>query len=238
MNFDAVISNPPYSLKWSMDSELAINGYPLAPRSKADWQFILQGLSELDEGGTAVYVLPHGVLFRGATEGKIRKRIIDENYLDAVIGLPAKLFDVTDIPTLLMVLKKHRPTTDVLFIDASNECEHVKNKNVIRPQDVEKIVKSYQSRAEQDRYAHNATLQEIKDNDYNLNIPRYVDTYVPDPPINLMEVMADMQETDLQIAANDAELADMFDQLHDTRSPQGQKELETFRDFFRKRVTS
>jgi type I restriction enzyme M protein len=208
MNFDAVISNPPYSLKWSMDSELAINGYPLAPKSKADWQFILQGLSELDEDGTAVYVLPHGVLFRGASEGKIRKRLIDENYLDAVIGLPAKLFDVTDIPTLLMVLKKHRSTTDVLFIDASNDCEHVKNKNVLRPQDVEKIVQAYQSRTERERYAHSATLQEIKDNEYNLNIPRYVDTFVPDPPINLMEIMTDMKETDRQIAANNAELAE------------------------------
>ncbi|MFD1398620.1 N-6 DNA methylase [Lacticaseibacillus suilingensis] len=235
MSYDAVISNPPYSLDWSMDKSLTIDGYPLAPKSKADWQFVLEGIDQLNDNGTAVYVLPHGVLFRGASEGKIRQRVIEEGHLDAVIGLPDKLFDVTGIPVCLLVLKKHRTDTDTLFIDASNEFEKGKNKNVLKPEHVRRVVEAYHARKEIDKYAHVATLDEMRENDFNLNITRYVDTFEPEPVPSLTEIMNNMTEIDAQITHNEQDLADQFAQLV-ASTPEAQAELDRFVQFFGKRA--
>lgn len=231
MSYDAVISNPPYSLKWRADAEQSITGYPLAPKSKADWQFVLEGVSQLDDGGVAVYVLPHGVLFRGGSEGKIRQRIIDDGYLDAVIGLPEKLFDVTGIPVCLLVLKKCAVAKDVLFIDASKDFTKGKNKNLLEPEHVNKIVEAYRKREDVDKYAHVVTLKEMQDNDYNLNIPRYVDTFEPEPTIPLGEIMRDMQETDKKIVETEGELAGMMSQLV-AQTPEAQAEINEFAEYF------
>ncbi len=235
MSYDAVISNPPYSLDWSMDKSLAIDGYPLAPKSKADWQFVLEGIDQLDENGAAVYVLPHGVLFRGSAEAKIRQRVIEEGHLDAVIGLPDKLFDVTGIPVCLLVLKKHRAATDTLFIDASQDFEKAKNKNILKPEHVKRVVETYQAREDVDRYAHVATFEEMRENEFNLNIPRYVDTFVPEPVPSLTEIMNDMSDIDAQVAHNEQELATQFSQLK-ARTPEAQAELDRFVKFFGKRA--
>lgn len=235
MKYDAVISNPPYSLKWRADNNQSINGYPIAPKSKADWQFVLQGLSQLNVLGVAAYVLPHGVLFRGGSEGKIRERMIRDNYLDAVIGLPDKLFDVTGIPVCLLIFKANREAHDVLFIDASNDFEKGKNKNYLRPEHVARIVKTYHDRAEQPKYSHLTTFKEIEDNEFNLNIPRYVDTFEPEPVASLTEIMNDLAEVDAEIAHNNQELATMMKELR-ASTPEAQAELDRFNKFFGKRA--
>ena len=145
-------------------------------------------------------VLPHGVLFRGAAEGVIRKTIIDKNYLDAVIGLPANIFYGTGIPTTILVFKKNRTIRDILFIDASREFEKAKNQNRLTDEHINKIVDTYQKRVDVDRYAHVATLDEIRENDYNLNIPRYVDTFEQEEEIDLAEVRRLLEQDKQEIA--------------------------------------
>ena len=155
-------------------------------------------------------VLPHGVLFRGAAEGVIRQKIIDKNYLDAVIGLPANIFYGTGIPTIIMVLKKNRDTKDVLFIDASREFEKAKNQNRLEPEHIKKIVETYKNRVDVDKYAHVAPLEEIKENDYNLNIPRYVDTFEPEPEIDLQEIQRKLEQDDREIAELEKTIAEQL----------------------------
>lgn len=231
MNFDAVISNPPYSLKWSADPSMKIDGFALAPKSKADFQFVLEGMQRLDDDGVAAYVLPHGVLFRGNTEGEIRKQLIEHNYIDAVIGLPDKLFDVTGIPVILLILKKNRDTKDILFIDASKEFEKGKNKNFLRPEHIKKILAAYHERKDVAKYAHVATLAELEENDFNMNIPRYVDTYEPEPQIPLTKIMQDIYDADKEIEKHERELDKMFADLVGT-TPGAQLELDAFRAFW------
>lgn len=146
-------------------------------------------------------VLPHGVLFRGAAEGVIRKHLIEQrNVLDAVIGLPANIFFGTSIPTVILVFKKNRKNANnIMFIDASNEFEKGKNQNVLRDRDVEKTVETYKKRENVDKYAYVATMEEIKENDYNLNIPRYVDTFEEEEKIDIIEVQKNIKELDKEI---------------------------------------
>ncbi len=173
--FEAIVANPPYSANWSADPKFldderfSVYG-KLAPKSKADFAFIQHMIYQLDDKGIMAVVLPHGVLFRGAAEGVIRKYLIEEkNYLDAVIGLPANIFFGTSIPTVILVFKKCRKSGDnVLFIDASNDFEKAKNQNALRNQDVEKIILTYVARETVEKYEYVATLQEIRENDYNL----------------------------------------------------------------------
>ncbi|ELI5467116.1 type I restriction-modification system subunit M [Staphylococcus pseudintermedius] len=205
--FDAVVANPPYSTKWSADSKFndddRFSGYgKLAPKSKADFAFIQHMVHYLDDEGTMAVVLPHGVLFRGAAEGVIRQYLIEEkNYLDAVIGLPANIFYGTSIPTCILVFKKCRKADqDVLFIDASNAFEKGKNQNHLTDEHVDKIINTYKNRATIDKYSYAATLLEIEDNDYNLNIPRYVDTFEEEAPIDLDQVQQDIANIDNDIA--------------------------------------
>lgn len=204
--FEAVVANPPYSAKWSadpkfLDDERFSNYGKLPPKSKADFAFIQHMIYHLNENGTMAVVLPHGVLFRGAAEGTIRRYLIKEkNYLDAVIGLPSNLFFGTSIPTSILVFKKCRESDDnVLFIDASQSFEKGKNQNHLSDEDVDQIVETYRNRETIDKYSYTATLQEIEDNDYNLNIPRYVDTFEEEEPIDLDQVQQELNEIDNNI---------------------------------------
>ena len=221
-SFDAVVANPPYSAKWDnnetklKDPRFSEYG-KLAPASKADFAFVLHSLYHLNNEGTMAIVLPHGVLFRGAAEGKIRQTLIEKNYLDAVIGLPANLFYGTSIPTTILVFKKNRQVKDVLFIDASSDFEKAKNQNNLRDSDVDKIVAAYKSREDVDKYAHVATVDEIKENDFNLNIPRYVDTFEEEEPIDIDEVKKEIAAIDLEIAKLEKEFAEMEAQLVSTK---------------------
>ena len=155
-------------------------------------------------------VLPHGVLFRGAAEGKIRQTIIEKNCLDAVIGLPANLFYGTSIPTTILVFKKNRTTRDVLFIDASNEFEKGKNQNNLSEENITKIIETYRNRQDVDKYAHVASLEEIKENDYNLNIPRYVDTFEEEEELDLDEINRMIEQDNLEIAQLEKEIAEQL----------------------------
>lgn len=211
--FEAVVANPPYSAKWSadakfLDDERFSNYGKLAPKSKADFAFVQHMIYHLDDNGTMAVVLPHGVLFRGAAEGVIRKYLIEEkNYLDTVIGLPANIFYGTSIPTCILVFKKCRQADDnVLFIDASEEFEKGKNQNNLTDEHVEKILNTYQSRETIDRYSYAASLEEIKENDYNLNIPRYVDTFIEEEPVDLDKVQAEIAEIDKEMAVLEEEI--------------------------------
>ena len=200
MRFEAVVANPPFSAKWSAserflsDERFAKYG-KLAPKTKADFAFVQHMLHQLDENGTMAVVLPHGVLFRGAAEGVIRQYLIEKvNWLDAVIGLPANIFFGTSIPTCILVFKKCRENAEnILFIDASNDFEKVKNQNKLREKDIKKIVDTFAERKEIEKYSHVATMDEIIENDYNLNIPRYVDTFEEEEPIDLDEVVKELK---------------------------------------------
>ena len=213
MIFDAVVANPPYSAKWSSDSSFLqderFSAYGrLAPKSKADYAFIQHMINHLSDSGTMAVVLPHGVLFRGGAEEVIRTYLIKEkNYLDTVIGLPSNIFFGTSIPTCILVFKKcRREDESVLFIDASSEFEKDRNQNRLRDSDVEKIMETYIKREEVEKYSYNATIEEIKENDYNLNIPRYVDTFEEEDPIDIGVVKNRLSEIDKEIEEIDKEL--------------------------------
>lgn len=211
MKFDVVVANPPFSLdKWGAE-ELADDKYGrfkygLPPKSKGDYAFVQHMLASLNSRGRMGVVLPHGVLFRGGSEGKIRKGIIEDNLLDAVIGLPANLFFGTGIPATILIFKKGRENTDVLFIDASREFEKGKNQNTLNETHIAKILDTYRERKEIDKYSHIATLEEIRENDYNLNIPRYVDTFEEEEPV-------DIAATKEKIAKIEAELDEVKRQM-------------------------
>ncbi len=220
LKFEAVVANPPYSAKWSADPKFLLDerfsAYgKLAPSSKADYAFIQHMIYQLDDKGTMAVVLPHGVLFRGAAEGTIREYLIKEkNYLDAVIGLPANIFFGTSIPTVILVFKKCRENNDnILFIDASKCYEKGKNQNILRDEDVDKIINTYKNRKEEEKFSHVAKLSEIEENEYNLNIPRYVDTFEEEEPIDLHEVQKQIDEIDRQIAEVDKELEPYLKEL-------------------------
>ncbi|WP_035291422.1 type I restriction-modification system subunit M [Clostridium sp. KNHs214] len=210
-SFDAVVANPPYSAKWDNDKtklkDPRFSEYgKLAPASKADYAFILHSIYHLNKTGTMAIVLPHGVLFRGAAEGKIRETLIGKNYLDTIIGLPANLFYGTSIPTVILVLKKNRENKDILFIDASNDFEKNKNQNNLRDEDIDKIIKTYKERKDAPKYAHLASIEEIRENDFNLNIPRYVDTFEEEEPIDLEEINKLLEQDNKEIAELEAEI--------------------------------
>lgn len=180
--FDSVLTNPPYSATWASEEAFLddhrFNQYgKLAPKSKADFAFLLHGFYHLKESGTMAIVLPRGVLFRGAAEGIIRKQLLENGYIDAVIGMPANLFFATSIPTVVIILKKKRLEQDVLFIDASRDFVKDKNRNKLTEESITKIVDAYKRRQDIEKYAYVASYEEITDNDYNLNIPRYVNMY-------------------------------------------------------------
>ena len=205
------MANPPFSLdKWgediAKDDSFGRFKRGVPPKSKGDYAFVLHMLSSLNESGTMGVILPHGVLFRGASEGRIRKALIEENLLHAVIGLPANLFYGTSIPACMMIFKKQREHEDVLFIDASREFEKDKNQNRLRDEDIEKIVKTYKDRDSIDKYSHLASKEEMEENDYNLNIPSYVDTIE-------VEELVDIDATKKRIEKLEKEMAEIKGQM-------------------------
>jgi type I restriction enzyme M protein len=240
MHFDIVTANPPFSLdKWGHDEaehdkfDRFRRGIP--PKTKGDYAFILHMIETLNppssgkRGGRMGVVVPHGVLFRGSSEGKIRQQLIEENLLDTVIGLPEKLFYGTGIPAAILIFKKNRsrecPTAmdggsdgiaganSVLFIDASREFKAGKNQNLLTAENIQKIVETYQARESVDKYAYLATHEEIKENDYNLNIPRYVDTFEEEEEIDLMAVRNERLQLKTQRAELEAEMEGYLKEL-------------------------
>ncbi len=220
MPFEAIVANPPFSANWSAnplfltDERFSQYG-KLAPASKADFAFVQHMIYHLAENGTMAIVLPHGVLFRGAAELHIRKYLIEQkNYLDAVIGLPANIFYGTSIPTCILVFKKCKEDPDhILFIDASKGFEKVKNQNMLREEHIDKIVETYRNRATIEKFSHLATLQEVAENDYNLNIPRYVDTFEAEEEVDIEAVMKEIKSLEAKRAELDKEIDVYFKEL-------------------------
>jgi len=222
--FEAVVANPPFSAHWKSDTnplnstDERFSQYGrLAPKTKADFAFVTHMVHQLADNGTMATVLPHGVLFRGAAEGVIRKYLISElNYLDAVIGLPANIFYGTSIPTCILVFKKCRKLDDsVVFIDASGDKHYIKNgnQNELRDSDVEEIINTYRARETKDKYSYVATLDEIAENDYNLNIPRYVDTFEEEVEIILDKVANSIGKIDEELSEVNKEIIGFCDEL-------------------------
>ena len=223
LDAEAVVANPPFSAKWSAsplfmtDDRFSEYG-KLAPSSKADFAFIQHMIYHLAENGVMAVVMPHGVLFRGAAEGHIRKYLIEEkNYLDAVIGLPANIFYGTSIPTCILVFKKCKEhPDDILFIDASQHYEKVKTQNYLRDEDVDRIVDTYEKRITIDKYSYVASLKEVRENDYNLNIPRYVDTFEEEEPVDIAAVATELKEMETEMQTTDETIAGYCRELNIT----------------------
>jgi type I restriction enzyme M protein len=223
--FEAVVANPPFSAKWSAnplfmnDDRFSAYG-KLAPGSKADFAFVQHMVYQLDDNGAMACVLPHGVLFRGSAEGHIRKYLIEEkNCIDAIIGLPANIFYGTSIPTCILVVKKNREHADnILFIDASQHFEKVKTQNILRQENIEKITTTYRDRKSEDKYSYVASLDEVRENDFNLNIPRYVDTFEEEEQVDLEAVANELKDLGQQILETEKVIADYCNQLG-TKAP-------------------
>ena len=228
MKFDTVVANPPFSLdKWGADEAGSdpFNRFwrGIPPKSKGDWAFISHMLEVADENsGKVGVIIPHGVLFRGGNEGKIRQYILEnEHILEAIIGLPANLFYGTGIPAAIAIFRKGRGSENVLFIDASREYENGKNQNKLRPQDIEHIVSIYRKFADgklqpgvvEDKYAYVATPDEIRENDFNLNIPRYVDTYEEEAEIDIPAVQIEIEQLEGELVEVQAKMKNYLKEL-------------------------
>lgn len=217
-DFNMVLMNPPYSAKWSaapgflQDERFSDYGV-LAPKSKADYAFLLHGLYHLKSNGTMAIVLPHGILFRGAAEGKIREKLLRSGNIYAVIGLPANLFYNTSIPTCIIVLKKHRDGRDVLFIDASKKFDKGKKQNTMTDKHIDEILDLYKKRETVDKEAYLASFEDIEKNDFNLNIPRYVDNFEQEEQIDINTLLADMKKTDDEIEKVQGEFLSLLKNL-------------------------
>lgn len=228
MKFDTVVANPPFSLvKWGQDTA-ADDPYNrfwrgVPPKSKGDWAFISHMIESAYEGrGKVGVVVPHGVLFRGSSEGRIRKKLIEENLLEAVIGLPANLFFGTGIPAAILIFNKGKEAQkDVLFIDASQHFAPVKNQNKLLPEHIDKVVQSYRAFGKnafdagvvEDKFSYVATFEEIQENDFNLNIPRYVDTFEEEPEVDIAKVQAKIEELEKELVSVQSEMKDYLKKL-------------------------
>lgn len=216
---DIILSDPPYSVNWNPEADL-LKSIPyseigvLPPKSRADFAFVLNGLSRLKAEGTMVIQLPHGVLFRGAAEAKIRQYLIEQNYIDAVIGLPANLQYETSIPTMLLVLRRNRSRKDVLFIDASDEAERSRPRNNLPESAVNRIVATYQDFRDDNQYAHVAAQSEIISNDFNLNIPRYVDNFVPPEKVSIANLENHIASLNDEINVLDTKMRKIMAKYH------------------------
>lgn len=204
--FDAIVANPPFSYRWepseAMADDVRFKSYGLAPKSAADFAFLLHGFHYLKEDGKMAIILPHGVLFRGGAEERIRKKLLDDGHIDTVIGLPANLFYSTGIPVCILVLKKCKKPDDVLFINASEHFEKGKRQNQLLPEHIEKIVSTYQFRKEEERYSKRVLIEEIREkHNYNLNISRYINTAEPEQEVDLQAVHAELEELEQKIHA-------------------------------------
>ena len=207
VTFDAVVANPPFSLKWDPDDETSndprFSNYGVAPKSAADFAFLLHGFNYLSGSGTMAIILPHGVLFRGGAEAKIREKLLHDDNIDCIIGLPSNLFYSTGIPVCIIVLKKCRKSSDVLFINAAEQYEKGKKQNVLEDKHINKIVETYRYRTEEERFSRRVSLKEIKENDYNLNITRYVSLA--------------QEEVQIDLKANHDTLKEIEDKIKDSK---------------------
>lgn len=217
-DFNMVLMNPPYSANWSaaqgflQDERFSDYGV-LAPKSKADYAFLLHGLYHLKNNGTMAIVLPHGVLFRGASEGTIREKLLRSGNIYAVIGLPSNLFYNTSIPTCIVVLKKHRDGRDVLFIDASQMFEKGKKQNAMTDEHIDRVIEIYNARQAVDKVAYLASFEDVEKNDFNLNIPRYVDNFEKEEEINLANLLQEMKDTDAELGKVQGEFVGLLKNL-------------------------
>ncbi|MDL5045232.1 N-6 DNA methylase [Oscillatoria amoena NRMC-F 0135] len=207
IEFDAIVANPPFSLRWEPNDTLAedfrFKSYGLAPKSAADFAFLLHGFHFLGSSGTMAIILPHGILFRGGAEARIREKLLKDNHIDTIIGLPSNLFYSTGIPVCILVLKKCKKHDDVLFINASEHYKPGKRQNSLEEEHIQKIVETYQFRPEHiERYARRVSMEEIKKNDYNLNISRYVSTANDEVQIDLTQVHEKLTSINESIKTN------------------------------------
>lgn len=220
-DFNMVLMNPPYSAKWSatagflQDERFSDYGV-LAPKSKADYAFLLHGLYHLKSNGTMAIVLPHGVLFRGAAEGKIREKLLRAGNIYAVIGLPANLFYNTSIPTCIIVLKKHRDGRDVLFIDASKKFDKGKKQNAMTDKHIEAVMELYSKRETVEKESYLANFEDIEKNDFNLNIPRYVDNFEKEEEVDINALLTQMDQTDKELEQAQGEFLSLLKDLTST----------------------
>lgn len=220
-DFNMVLMNPPYSAKWSatagflQDERFSDYGV-LAPKSKADYVFLLHGLYHLKSNGTMAIVLPHGVLFRGAAEGKIREKLLRAGNIYAVIGLPANLFYNTSIPTCIIVLKKHRDGRDVLFIDASKKFDKGKKQNAMTDEHIEAVMELYSKRETVEKESYLANFEDIEKNDFNLNIPRYVDNFEKEEEVDINALLTQMDQTDKELEQAQGEFLSLLKDLTST----------------------
>lgn len=219
---EAIVANPPFSAEWKGQDDPILAQDPrfsqygrLAPKGAADYAFVTHMLHHLADNGTMAIVLPHGALFRSGAEGVIRRYIIEkQNYLDAVIGLPSNLFYGTGIPATILVFKKNREDDDILFIDASKDFEKVKNQNKLTDENIKKIFETYKNRKEVEKYSHKATIEEIEENQYNLNIPRYVDTFEEEEEIDINAVAKEIQKLKKEEIELQKQIAKFCDELN------------------------
>lgn len=218
MKFDIVVANPPFSLdKWGHENAESdrfgrfLRGVP--PKSKGDYAFILHMIETTLPTGKVGVIVPHGVLFRGSAEGKIRQKLIEENLLEAVIGLPTNLFFGTGIPAAILIFNKAKTTDKVLFVDASKDFQDGKKQNVLRDQDIAKIVDTYKSFEEKDKYSHIATIEEIAENDFNLNIPRYVDTFEEEEPVDVAATQQEIERLENELVEVRAQMDSYLKEL-------------------------
>ncbi len=200
---DAVVANPPFSYRWepteALGEDFRFKSYGLAPKSAADFAFLLHGFHFLGNEGTMAIILPHGILFRGGAEARIRTKLLKDNNIDTVIGLPANLFFSTGIPVCILVLKKCKKFDDVLFINASKHFDKGKRQNRLLPEHIDKIIETYQYRKEEQRYSRKVSMDEVEKNDFNLNISRYVSTAKPEKQIDLQVVHGDLEDLEKTI---------------------------------------
>ncbi len=203
-SFDAIVANPPFSYRWEPTDALAddvrFKSHGLAPKSAADFAFLLHGFHYLKDEGVMAIILPHGVLFRGGAEERIRKKLLQDGHIDTVIGLPANLFYSTGIPVCILVLKKCKKPDDVLFINTAERFEKGKRQNQLKPEHIAKIIDTYQHRKEESRYSRRVAMAEIEKNDFNLNISRYISTAVGEAEIDLDATHRDLLKIEDDIA--------------------------------------
>ena len=201
---DAVVANPPFSYRWepteAIGEDFRFKSYGLAPKSAADFAFLLHGFHFLSDEGTMAIILPHGVLFRGGAEERLRTKLLKDGHIDTVIGLPANLFFSTGIPVCILVLKKCKKFDDVLFINASEHFEKGKRQNKLLPEHIDKIIDTYQFRKEEERYSMRVKMERIEQEGYNLNISRYISTAIADKEVKLLEVNEQLLSLEDKIA--------------------------------------
>ncbi|WP_238709879.1 N-6 DNA methylase [Streptococcus suis] len=232
---DVVISNPPYSMAWTPISDERFDRYGLAPKTKADFAFLLHGFHQLEEDGTMSLILPHGVLFRGNSEGTIRQQLLEHGVIDSIIGLAPNLFLNTGIPVAILLLRKGRSQKDVFFVDAKDEFTKGKAQNSLDVEHIKKIAAVVSLRMTTERFSYLADWEELVENGFNLNIPRYVDTFIPEEVQPLGVILRELIEIDKEIAETEREFARLFGQLVAT-DPTEQEELENDQQLLSKYV--